>query len=147
MPYFTEHGTLGGIFYFVLLQASLLVLGLFLTVSLSPWVMWPILLWGFYVGALPDLKAIRTNGTWKPWYWRRDEKKYYDTHFGESATWYISRWKQVWTLPYIAHIFIDRPFHEGMTADRKPNWWFGEWMHLIFNLTVIVTIMIWENAI
>lgn len=144
MPYWTEHGTLGGIIYFVLLQASLAVVGISLTMS---WVVWAILLWGFCVGAYPDARAIKTNGTWKFWTWKRDAEMYYRTHYGDIATWFFKRWWQIWTLPAILHILIDRGFHKAMSVDKNEVWWFGEWLHLIVNAFLIVSLMMMENAI
>lgn len=142
MPYFTEHGTLGGIIYFVVLRLILLVLGAF---AMSWWV-WGIILIGFWIGARPDVKAIRTNGEWKPWLWRRDDAMYYRTHYGDIAAWYMKRWYQVWPIPFIIHIRIDRLFHNGMSVDRNANWWFGELLHLILNAFLIVLLMVWENS-
>ena len=140
-PYFSEHGTLGGIIYFLILQAVLSAFGGILAMT---WWVWAILAIGFWIGARPDTRAIVITG-WKFWTWQYDYDMYERTHFGDIYLWYLSRWWQVWTLPYLIHVWIDRGFHNGV--DRKASWWFGEVLHLIVNGTIIVTILMVKNAI
>ena len=140
-PYFTEHGTLGGVIYFLLLQLILTITGGILAMS---WWVWAILAIGFWVGARPDTKALVITG-WQFWKWGYDYDMYERTHFGDIYVWYLSRWWQVWTWPYLIHVWIDRPFHNGV--DKKATWWFGEILHIIVNLIFIVTILIIENAV
>jgi hypothetical protein len=154
MPFFTEHGTLGG--YAVALPIKILLVIFGLAFPPAIWLLFGV---GFMIGALPDMIGqAHQLFNFAQRYWPIDS--IYDdgqvklsgrlnwiTHNqGPAGQWAIRHWWLILPLPWALHVLIDIPFHRfvpGTTKFDIKRWAIGEALHLAFNIALTIWIGRW----